>query len=64
MRPLGKTVLCHYPLAILEELDNIALSEHRNRSELLREIARKFVFDFKKTQGYLTVPTENLPATE
>jgi metal-responsive CopG/Arc/MetJ family transcriptional regulator len=46
----GKKVLIALPPAFLEEIDAISHSEHRSRSDLVREALRQYLFNFKKKQ--------------
>lgn len=57
---MPKKVLVALPLAMLEQVDFIARCEHRTRSDLIRESLRRYIFEFRKTQGYLSVPVPNM----
>jgi predicted DNA-binding protein len=53
---MPKKILIALPPAMLEQIDQIALVEHRNRSDLVRESLRKYINEFKKEQNYLFSP--------
>lgn len=59
-RPPRK-VLIALPPAMLEQVDFIAATEHRTRSDLIREALRRYLENFRRTQQpHLTVsPIEN-----
>lgn len=48
---MAKKVLIAIPPAMLEQADMIAQCEHRTRSELIREALRRYVDNFRRTQG-------------
>ena len=55
---MPKKVLIALPPAMLEQADFVAQSEHRTRSDLIREALRRYLDNFKRTQGaQLTVST-------
>lgn len=49
--PMPKKVLIALPPAMLEQVDFIAKCEHRTRSDLIREALRRYLDNFKRTQG-------------
>lgn len=53
---MPKKVLIALPPGLLEQVDFIAQSEHRNRSELIREALRRYLDNFKRTQGVQLQP--------
>ncbi len=48
---MPKKVLIAIPQAMLEQADYIAQCEHRTRSDLIREALRRYLDNFKRTQG-------------
>ncbi len=44
-------VLVALPSGLLEEIDEVALAEHRNRSDLIREALRRYIENFKRNQN-------------
>ena len=46
---MPKKVLIALPPGLLEQVDFIAKTEHRNRSELIREALRRYLDNFKRT---------------
>lgn len=55
---MPKKVLIALPPAMLEQADFVAQSEHRTRSDLIREALRRYLDNFKRTQSaHLTVST-------
>ncbi len=48
---MPKKVLIALPPAMLEQVDFIALCEHRTRSDLIREALRRYLDNFRRTQG-------------
>jgi len=48
---MPKKVLIAIPQAMLEQADHIAQCEHRTRSDLIREALRRYLDNFKRTQG-------------
>ena len=48
---MAKKTLFIIPPALLEQVDAIAKFEHRTRSDLVRESLRRYVDNFKRTQG-------------
>jgi metal-responsive CopG/Arc/MetJ family transcriptional regulator len=55
---MPKKVLIALPPAMLEQVDFVAQLEHRTRSDLIREALRRYLDNFKKTQGsQMTVTT-------
>ena len=55
---MPKKVLIALPPAMLEQADFVAHSEHRTRSDLIREAWRRYLDNFKRTQGqHLSVST-------
>ena len=60
---MPKKVLIALPPAMLEQVDFIAQCEHRTRSDLIREALRRYLDNFRRTQGgHLAVST--LESTE
>lgn len=45
-----KKVLIAIPPRMLDELDDIAVEEHRTRSDLFREALRRYIQDFEHRQ--------------
>ena len=61
---MPKKVLIALPPAMLEQVDYIAQCEHRTRSDLIREALRRYLDNFRRTQGsHLTVSTIETPQT-
>ena len=59
---MPKKVLIALPPAMLEQVDFIAQCEHRTRSDLIREALRRYLDNFRRTQGaHLTVSTLETP---
>jgi metal-responsive CopG/Arc/MetJ family transcriptional regulator len=57
---MPKKVLIALPPAMLEQVDFIAQCEHRTRSDLIREALRRYLDNFRRTQGgaaHLSVST-------
>jgi metal-responsive CopG/Arc/MetJ family transcriptional regulator len=55
---MPKKVLIALPPAMLEQADFVAHSEHRTRSDLIREALRRYLDNFRRTQGgHLSVST-------
>ena len=48
---MPKKVLIALPPAMLEQVDFVAQVEHRTRSDMIREALRRYLDNFKKTQG-------------
>jgi predicted transcriptional regulator len=48
---MPKKVLIALPPAMLEQVDFIAKCEHRTRSDLIREALRRYLDNFRRTQG-------------
>lgn len=48
---MPKKVLVALPPGLLEQIDIVAQTEHRTRSDLVREALRRYVDTFKRTQG-------------
>lgn len=48
---MPKKVLIALPPAMLEQVDFIAMHEHRTRSDLIREALRRYMSNFKNGQG-------------
>lgn len=48
---MPKKVLIALPPAMLEQVDFIAKCEHRTRSDLIRESLRRYLDNFRRTQG-------------
>ncbi len=60
---MPKKVLIALPPAMLEQVDFIAQCEHRTRSDLIREALRRYLDNFRRTQGpALAVSTLETPA--
>jgi metal-responsive CopG/Arc/MetJ family transcriptional regulator len=63
---MPKKVLIALPPAMLEQVDYIAQCEHSTRSDLIREALRRYLDNFRRTQGggtHLSVSTIETPAT-
>lgn len=59
---MPKKVLIALPPAMLEQIDFIAKCEHRTRSDLIREALRRYLDNFRRTQGVsLSIVTEEAP---
>jgi len=55
---MPKKVLIALPPAMLEQADFVAQCEHRTRSDLIREALRRYLDNFRRTQGaHLSVST-------
>lgn len=52
--------LVAFPTGLAEEIDRIAKEEHRSRSDLIREMARRYVEEFKQKQSFYKKPAELL----
>ena len=62
--PMPKKVLIALPPAMLEQVDHIAKCEHRTRSDLIREALRRYLDNFRRTQGaQLSVSTMEVSET-
>lgn len=48
---MPKKVLIALPPAMLEQADFVANCEHRTRSDLIREALRRYLDNFRRTQG-------------
>jgi metal-responsive CopG/Arc/MetJ family transcriptional regulator len=48
---MPKKVLVALPPGLLEQIDFVASTEHRTRSDLIREALRRYIDNFKRTQG-------------
>ena len=48
---MPKKVLVTSPPGLVEQIDIVAQTEHRTRSDLVREALRRYVDTFKRTQG-------------
>ncbi len=60
---MPKKVLIALPPSMLEQVDFVAQVEHRTRSDMIREALRRYLDNFKKTQGsQMTVTTFDEPA--
>lgn len=61
---MPKKVLIALPPAMLEQVDYIASHEHRTRSDLIREALRRYLDNFRRTQGsQFSVSTLETPVT-
>jgi metal-responsive CopG/Arc/MetJ family transcriptional regulator len=47
---MPKKVLVALPAGLLEQIDFVAQSEHRTRSDLIREALRRYIETFKRAQ--------------
>lgn len=47
---MPKKVLIALPPAMLQEVDHIALQEHRSRSDLIRESLRRYINAWKQSE--------------
>jgi hypothetical protein len=45
-----KKVLIALPDKMLEQVDSVAVAEHRTRSDLIREALRRYLLNFKREQ--------------
>jgi metal-responsive CopG/Arc/MetJ family transcriptional regulator len=45
-----KKVLIALQPAMLDEIDDIAVAEHRTRSDLIREAIRRYIYEFERRQ--------------
>ena len=59
---MPKKVLIALPPAMLEQVDFIALNEHRNRSDLIRESIRRYINEFKKTHLNMVIEADGCQA--
>ena len=48
---MPKKVLVALPPGLLEQIDFVASVEHRTRSDLIREALRRYIENFRRTQG-------------
>ncbi len=48
---MPKKVLVALPPGLLEQIDFVAQVEHRTRSDLIREALRRYIDNFKRSQG-------------
>lgn len=62
---MPKKILIALPPGMLEIVDFIAQAEHRTRTDLIRESLRRYIDQFRRTQGaQFTVSTlESTPVT-
>jgi metal-responsive CopG/Arc/MetJ family transcriptional regulator len=52
---MPKKVLIALPPAMLEQIDFVAETEHRTRSDLIRESLRRYLENFKRTRGMMSI---------
>ena len=57
---MPKKILIAFPPAMLEQLDHVAMLEHRTRSDLLREASRRYLHEFFTRQP-VAIPTSLMP---
>lgn len=50
---MAKKVLVAFPPLMLEQIDFIAVCEHRGRSDLIREALRRYINSFKRNQNHV-----------
>ena len=48
---MPKKVLIALPAAMLEKVDEIAATEHRTRSDMIRESLRRYIDNFKRQRN-------------
>lgn len=48
---MPKKVLIALPPAMLEQVDLVAQAEHRTRSDLIRESLRRYLENYRRSQG-------------
>jgi len=48
---MPNNVLVELPEGLLEQIDFVAAVEHRTRSDLIREALRRYIENFRRTQG-------------
>ncbi|HEY9869590.1 MAG TPA: ribbon-helix-helix domain-containing protein [Candidatus Obscuribacterales bacterium] len=48
---MPKKVLVALPPGLLEQIDFVAQVEHRTRSDLIREALRRYIENFRRSQG-------------
>lgn len=48
---MPKKVLVALPPGLLEQIDFVAQAEHRTRSDLIRESLRRYLDQFRRSQG-------------
>lgn len=53
---MPKKILVVFPPGMLEQIDQTAAREHRNRSDLIREAVRRYLDSSRRTQG--TMPLD------
>lgn len=53
---MPKKVLVALPPGLLEQIDYVAQSEHRTRSDLIREALRRYIEQFRRAQPNSRVP--------
>jgi predicted transcriptional regulator len=58
---MPKKVLIALPPAMLEQIDYIAMMEHRTRSDLIREALRRYIDNFKR-ESRTTRTVDTLPS--
>ncbi len=58
---MPKKVLIALPPAMLLEVDFIAQSEHRTRSDMIRESLRRYIDGYRRQHGAIPVPQSNDP---
>lgn len=51
-----KKILLAMPLKMLEQVDTLALVEHRNRSDLLREAVRRYLQNANHQNQSVVIP--------
>lgn len=56
---MPKKVLIALPPAMLEQVDFIARCEHRTRSDLIREALRRYLDNFRRSQGAVIQVNDN-----
>lgn len=58
---MSKKVLIALRPGMLEQIDYIAKCEHRSRSDLIRESLRRYLENFRRTQGTQIQPEQQQP---
>lgn len=53
---MPKKVLVALPPGLLEQIDFVAGTEHRTRSDLIREALRRYISEFRRTSGSSMTP--------
>lgn len=61
---MPKKVLVALPPGLLEQIDFVAQTEHRTRSDLIRESLRRYLENFKKNTGVVLTTISDTTSKE